>query len=61
MKALICTQCGGQIDPVTYRCSACGTAFEKPVAPVHEIKAVHEDPRFATIGACVEIADELLY
>lgn len=30
MKPLICTQCGGKVDPFTYRCSFCGTYFERP-------------------------------
>ena len=60
MKPLICKQCGGQIDPTTYICRSCGTAYERPQAPVHMIKAVHEDPRFATISASVQIADDLL-
>ena len=56
MKALICTQCGGQIDPLTYRCHACGTAYEKPVSPVHEVKVVSESPLFASIGARVDVS-----
>ena len=29
MKPMICTQCGGRIDPNTMRCEYCGTRFEK--------------------------------
>lgn len=60
MKALICKQCGGQIDPTTYICQSCGTAYERPQAPVYRTETIHEDPQFATIGASVEITDELL-
>lgn len=28
LKALICAQCGGQLDPVTYKCPYCGTAHK---------------------------------
>ena len=28
MKALICTQCGGRIDPKTNTCEYCGTKFK---------------------------------
>ena len=28
MKALICTQCGGRINPETMRCEYCGTRYE---------------------------------
>ena len=61
MKPLICKQCGGQIDPRTYICNACGTAYEKPQAPVHMIKAVHEDPRFVTLSARVDISEAYYY
>ena len=29
MKALICTQCGGRIDPEKMRCEYCGTRYEQ--------------------------------
>ena len=29
MKALICTQCGGTINPSTMRCEYCGTRYER--------------------------------
>lgn len=28
MKALICTQCGGRINPAKMRCEYCGTQYE---------------------------------
>ena len=29
MKALICTQCGGRINPAKMRCEYCGTRYEQ--------------------------------
>lgn len=29
MKALICECCGGQINPRTYKCEYCGTAYKR--------------------------------
>lgn len=53
MKPLICKQCGGQIDPETYICYSCGTAYERPPIHVHEL--VCEDPRFVTVSAGVAL------
>ena len=29
MKPMICTQCGGRVNPYTMRCEYCGTSFKR--------------------------------
>lgn len=53
LKALICKQCGGQIDPITYVCKSCDTSYEKPQTT---ISIVNEDPEYATINTDVDIS-----
>lgn len=51
MKALVCTQCGGKINPATLRCEYCGTIFEQD----RKTKYL----RIVTTGSAVRLGAEL--
>lgn len=53
MKPLICKQCGGQIDPITYVCKSCDTAYKKPQTT---ISIANEDSEYATFQTDVDIS-----
>lgn len=53
LKALVCTQCGGQIDRETLTCKHCGTAYtmdRKNTLIIQEM-----DPNETMIGASVDL------
>lgn len=51
MKALICKNCGGQINPNTHKCDFCGTYYHEEVT--YEI--VQERDDLQTIAAHIEV------
>lgn len=51
MKAMICTQCGGQINPETHKCEFCGVYYKEEVA----IEVVGERDDYKTISAYVTV------
>lgn len=57
MEPLICKQCGGQIDPITYVCKSCDTSYKKPQTTT---SIVNEDPECATFYADVDISSSFL-
>lgn len=42
MKALICTQCGGKINPVKMRCEYCGTKYERDEDPTKPLRMAYQ-------------------
>lgn len=44
MKAMICTQCGGRINPAKMRCEYCGTCYEQRDKQIIRIETFQSHP-----------------
>ena len=56
MKAMICTQCGGRINPAKMRCEYCGTCYEQRDKQIIRIETFQSHP--VTLQASVSFGRE---
>ena len=58
MKAYICTQCGGRINPVKMRCEYCGTQYEQKHDQIVRVETCQVRP--VTLQAAASYPKELI-
>lgn len=58
MKALICTQCGGRINPAKMRCEYCGTQYEQKHDQIVRVETYQVRP--VTLQAAASYPKELI-
>ena len=56
MKAMICTQCGGRINPAKMRCEYCGTQYEQQHDRIVRVETYQVSP--VTLQASVSFGRE---
>lgn len=52
MKAMICTQCGGRINPAKMRCEYCGTQYEQKHDKIVRVETYQVSPVTLQASVC---------